>query len=143
MLITTIPTHATTMCAANDTVVVVLDPSIPFNGQSTTSTPEAWFAWASYGTIRGISTCINHGGGERYHLHDINNEGRNIVVSGGENYGKYCWCRLTHPASSLWHYHTSYSSASDCAYGCYAKCSNDIKYGGKTIANSLFGSIEN
>ena len=111
MLITTIPTYATTMCAINDTVAVVLDPSIGLTNRSSNNTTGTWWVWGPYGTVYGIGAILNDNKGFAYirtvkHLHDTDNDGNDHLVTGGEKYGRYCWCRLTHPVSSLWAFAT-------------------------------------
>ena len=145
MAIITIPTHATTMCAAQDTVAVVLDPSISITNYSYNATMGTWWAWSTYGTVYGISACLNsnHGksmGGTVAGLTDTNNEGETNTVVGSEKYGRYCWCRLTHPVSSLWAFNSAYGSASDCASLCTYYCGNHVRYN-ESLRAGLFGSV--
>ena len=119
-LIIIAPTYATTMCAANDTVAVVLDPSISISGISDDGINGTWKAWSSFGTFYGISACLNHTQ-HSYHLYDTNNNETKKVV-GTERYGRYCWCRLTHPVSSLWFYSPDGNRGEACAYACANVC---------------------
>ena len=131
-LIISIPTYATTMCAANDTVAIILDPSIQIASVGTLEM-ERWWAHSSYGTLYGIGACLNstHGkarGGSLANLTDTNNNGETNYVTGSERYGRYCWCRLIHPVSSLWVYGgASYGSASSCASDCVAYCGRGFR----------------
>ena len=145
MLITTIPTYATTMCTINDSVGVVLDPSITIKGSSRNDTMGTWWAWSSYGTVYGISACLNSTkgkdvGGTVPHLHYTDNDGNDHLVTGSEKYGRYCWCRLTHPVSSLWAFSGDYGSASSCASNCTSYCGNSVQLY-VALRAGLFGSI--
>ena len=118
------PTYATTMCTTNDTVAIVLDPSEPIKGNTGDTVTGTWSAWSSYGTIHGISTCINKAENGRGiatdHLTDTNNNEEKLVT-GNEQYGKNCWCRIIHPALSLWFFHRTMSSSGECSNSLCAK----------------------
>ena len=146
MLISTIPTHATTMCTINDSVGVVLDPSITIKGYSSNETMGTWWAWSDSWTLYGISACLNSNrgksmGGTVPHLHDTDNDGNDHLVTGSEKYGRYCWCRLTHPVSSLWAFLYDLRSASNCASGCAYYCGLYV-YNNAAWREGLFGSIK-
>ena len=147
MLITTIPTYAgTTMCTINDSVGVVLDPSIAIKNYSSNATMGTWWAWSDSWTVYGVSACLNSNrgksmGGTVPHLHDTDNDGNDHLVTGGEKYGQYCWCRLTHPVSSLWAFNGDYGSASECASICTSRCGHYVQVTFALIAG-LFGSIK-
>ena len=139
MLIPTI-LSAATMCSKNDTITIMLDPSITGDGYSYSTARSEWWTWFSYGTIRGISACLssNYGksrGGYVADLHD-NNE----LVIGGEKNGEHCWCKMTHPAASLWVFYGTYSSASDCAINCARDCGNSVR-NRSDMRSGLFGSV--
>ena len=112
-LIITAPSYATTMCTVNDSVGVVLDPSIAIKNYSYNATMGTWWAWSDSWTVYGISACLNSNkgkgtGGTVAHLHDTDNDGNDHLVTGSEKYGRYCWCRLTHPVSSLWAFYNDH-----------------------------------
>ena len=143
-LIMPIVAPAATMCSKNDTITIMLDPSI---GDSTNSTygystaQSTWWTAFPYGTVRGISACLSskYGqtlGGAVADLHD-NNE----LVVGGETNGEYCWCKMTHPAASLWVFADTISSASFCAGSCASACGSIVRlYSG--MRSGLFGSVQ-
>ena len=142
----TIPTYAgTTMCAANDTVAVVLDPSINSTRAGRDPTIGTWWVAHPYGTISGIAASINRQA-NNYEviskLTDTDNEGNAKIITGGEKYGKQCWCRMTHPAQSKWIYnHAATQNNRECLSGCAEMLNNqhyqtDLRIG-------MFGSIEN
>ena len=131
MLMMVLPTYATTMCAANDTVAVVLDPSLGITNYSRNDTMGTWWAWNAQGTVYGISACLNSDqgksrGGTVARLTDTNN-GETKLVVGSEKYGRYCWCRLTHPVSSLWAFGDDRGSAANCASGCAYSCGSNFQ----------------
>ena len=131
-LIITAPSYATTMCTINESVGVVLDPSITIKGSNRNDTMGTWWAWSDSWTVYGISACLNSNngksmGGTVAHLHDTDNDGNDHLVTGGEKYGRYCWCRLTHPVSSLWAFDYVYGSASDCASNCAHHCGGRVR----------------
>lgn len=149
-----VPSYATTMCAENDTVAIVLDPSIDTTSAVGDKESMTWSAQFPYGRISGVSACIDIKGIASYrtvkHLqHEINGVVKPVV--GGEQTGKYCWVRMTHPALSDWMFFSvvEYSSAQDC----FARCLTDgwgsfINGGYGTTRNPdvrrvLFGSINN
>lgn len=144
MLIITVPVHATTMCAANDTVAVVLDPSLGITNYSRNDTMGTWWAWNAQGTVYGISACLNSNqgksrGGTVARLTDTNNGETNLVV-GSEKYGRYCWCRLTHPVSSLWAFINDHGSAARCASNCTYDCGDNFRNSG-ALRVGLVGSV--
>ena len=145
MLITTIPTYATTMCAANDSVGIILDPNIAIKGYSYNT--NTWWIWSDSWTVYGVGACLNSSrgkgmGGAVPHLHDTDNDGNEHLVTGSEIYGRYCWCRLTHPVSSLWAFNYDYGSASYCASYCTNYCGTNVR-GFVALRAGLFGSITN
>ena len=145
MLITTIPTYATTMCAANDSVGIILDPNIAIKGYSYNT--NTWWAWSNSWTVYGVSACLNSNkgkgmGGTVAHLHDTDNDGNDHLVTGSEKYGRYCWCRLTHPVSSLWAFYNVHGSAPYCVSICTDRCGNHL-LGRVALGEGLFGSISN
>ena len=142
LLALTAPTvsPAATMCSKNDTTTIVLDPSIGGTGYSYSQAQSTWWTWFSYGTVRGISACLssNNGksmGGTVADLHD-----NNALVVGGETNGQYCWCRMTHPALSLWAFYNDSGSAGLCAGICAYYCGNYVRIA-SALRAGLFGSV--
>ena len=146
-LIITAPSYATTMCTINDSVGVVLDPSITIKGSNRNDTMGTWWAWSDSWTVYGISACLNSNngksmGGTVAHLHDTDNDGNDHLVTGGEKYGRYCWCRLTHPVSSVWAFAYDRGSASNCVSRCTSGCGEAV-HGYVALREGLFGSVAN
>ena len=144
MILMTMQSHATTMCAANDTVAVVLDPSISITNYNYDAASGTWSAWSTQGTVYGISACLNVRAsieGETVaRLTDTNNDGETKLVVGTENYGRYCWCRLTHPVSSRWTYSDDRTYNVLCVSGCASACVNKLR-GQVSFRRGLFGSV--
>ena len=144
-IIMAIPTVApsATMCSKNDTITIMLDPSIGDSSNSTygySTAQSTWWTAFPYGTVRGISACLSskYGqslGGAVADLHD-----NNALVVGGETNGEHCWCKMTHPAASLWVFRNTFSSASDCASSCAYRCGYDVQ-AYSAMRSGLFGSV--
>ena len=132
--------QSATMCSKNDTITIMLDPSIAGTNYSYNTAQSTWVTWFPYGTIRGISACLSsaHGksmGGYVADLHD-NNE----LVVGSETNGAHCWCKMTHPAASLWVFRYTFSSPAACAGACAGYCGNRVRdY--SDMRSGLFGSV--
>ena len=132
--------HGATMCSKNDTITIALDPSIEGTNYSYNTAQSTWVTWFPYGTIRGISACLSSAygksrGGYVADLHDDNE-----LVVGGETNGRHCWCKMTHPAASLWVFNSMTSSASDCAANCAGNCALDVR-GHSALRSGMFGSV--
>ena len=75
-------------------------------------------------------------------LQDTDNEGFTNLVRGNERYGRYCWCKMTHPVVSSWAYSTSGGgSATGCSANCGAYCANNVLTNRDALRISLFASI--
>jgi len=141
-----LPSFGTTMCAINDSVSVVLDPSVGGDSGGTfDSNAGIWYATFSYGTIYGIAACLstNNGksmGGYVANLTDTNPD-TNVTASvvGGERNGQYCWCKMTHPAASSWVFRCDYGSPSYCASNCVYRCGDSAR-NDSSLRAGLFGS---
>ena len=94
---------ATTMCATDDTLAIVLDPIINGTANSFYTDLFEWSATFSYGTVWGIATCVDTSGAPNTaveELRDSNGE----IATGGERTGRYCLVsNLSHsPQKSRW-----------------------------------------
>ena len=133
MLCVATPLHATTMCAAEDTTAVILDPSISGTSMSYDEITMTWSTTYPYGTIYGVAAWLSVNGG----THGTINY--DLDAGGGEKEGGYCWCKMTHPASSRWVF-TSSTSASNCASACARNCAAYAR-GNAALRSGLFGSV--
>ena len=132
---------ATTMCATDDTLAIVLDPVINGTANSFHTDLFEWSTTFSYGTVWGIATCVDTSGALNTaveELRDSNGE----IATGGERTGRYCWCQLSHPAKSRWAFRYAYSSVADCGSGCANDCGNGVLYH-PAFRTGLFGSLGN
>ncbi|MDE5615221.1 MAG: hypothetical protein K2I81_00085 [Alphaproteobacteria bacterium] len=132
---------ATTMCATDDTLAIVLDPVIGGTSHSSNSDLFEWSATFSYGTVWGIATCVDTSGTANTaveELRDSNGE----IATGGERTGRYCWCQLAHPARSRWVFQFASSSVAGCRSHCAGGCGNNVR-DGSAFRAGLFGSLGN
>lgn len=145
MCMLVLPVYATKMCAANDTVVVVLDPSVAGTGYTYDNVLGTWTTTFPYGKVSGTSACLSSaygksGGGWIANLTDVDAQGVERPVIGGERHGQYCWCKMTHPAASRWVFDGDGGSASYCASYCTHSCGNRAQYY-SWLRVGLFGSV--
>lgn len=131
-----IPTYAVDMCASENAIVFVLDPSIGSSSSSYDVPTSTWRVVFSYGTITGISACLN------YYNSSQTGEANNGTVLGGEQLGYRCWCKMTHPAVSKWVLGYDFGSGagtSGCVANCPARCTSVL--GGESYRKTLFKTI--
>ena len=128
-----LPAVATTMCALEDTTAVILDPSIVGTGRGKYDEKFTWSVTFKYGTIYGVAACLSVNGGNQGTINP------DLDAGGSEQEGKYCWCKMTHPASSRWMFGSSYS-ASNCMSECIVNCGVLVR-DSFAIRSVLFGSI--
>ena len=130
------------MCAKNTTTTLVLDPSIQGLNYSYDAPTMTWQTMFAYGTVNGTSACITSSFNKTFGQTQAgltDGEGGATVV-GGELTGKHCWCKMTHPAVSLWAFYYSICSVADCASGCAYYCGNYVRSNASMRAG-LFGSV--
>ncbi len=142
---------ALTMCVRDSSLVVSLDQSIngPKTGQN--AAEMLWWTEFSYGRIYGEATCLSEAeGGKASSLGATTNSNgeklsqdipaglKNTDADGNER--RYCWCRMTHPASSLWVFSDDRVSAAACASSCVARCGLRSQ-SDAPLRGGLFGSV--
>ena len=147
-----LPSVATEMCARNDTIVIPLDSNVGGSSSGYSAAEATWWAVFSYGRIYGVSTCLSaaEGGKPSGSQGSYTNDkgqmlpqdealaGRTGKDADGNDRG-YCWCKMTHPASSRWVFYYSYS-ASLCASTCADSCGRNARdYA--ALRGGLFGSV--
>lgn len=131
--------HATTMCATDDTIAIVLDPMI---GGSTNSYNADLFEWNttfSYGTVFGIATCVDTAGSSNQVVAELKSSD-GTVATGGERSGRYCWCQMTHPARSRWVFRSADGSVDDCRSYCALHCGSGVR-GYSGFRSAVVGSL--
>lgn len=127
-----LPVLAVSVCAKNDVVTVVLDPTLAVSSYEYNNATGVWKAKTSYGTVTGISTCLASGG-TQYKADP------SVDAKGGETLGSYCWCKMTHPMASAWVFGNSYVYCStSCTYYCGFYFQNY-----SALRSGLFGSVGN
>lgn len=127
-----IPTYAVDMCASENAIVFVLDPSIGSSSSSYDVPTSTWRVRFSYGTITGISACLNYNSSQ-------SDQANNGTVLGGEQTGYRCWCKMTHPAVSKWVYYTESNNINGCVANCPTWCVSMI--GGESYRKTFFKTI--
>ena len=143
-----LPTYATTMCAQNDTVAVILDPSIIATDSGSNATTGTWWAQFPFGLVNGTAAMLNKSctqGKAISQLTDTNN-GETKLVVGGEKYGSVCWCKITHPATSQWVCNVVAGNFGGTEFnGCLSLCGRFLAnyYHNSALESGLFGSISN
>ena len=134
-----VPAVAVSVCVKDSVVTVVLDPSIGGNSYTHNNSTGTWKTVFSYGNVSGISTCVATApSGSMGTVKTA--DGTHLSASGGQTSGQYCWCKMTHPMSSLWAFRADRGSASDCASSCTDYCGNRVQ-GNAALRGGLFGSV--
>jgi hypothetical protein len=90
----------------------------------------------SYGNISGISTCVPDAPSGTMGSITTKETGGYLDAVGGATTGGYCWCKMTHPMSSLWAFSYNHASAAHCAT--YCTCSVQAH---AALRSGLFGSV--
>ncbi len=134
------PAFSTTMCVQNDNVAVILDPTNNGTGYDYDNNVGKWTTTFSWGTVSGVSACLssNYSKSLGGTVSQLSDSGARVI--GGEQNGRYCWCKMTHPAVSLWAFSNTFSSAPDCASNCTSNCGAGVRSHASRRAG-LFGSV--
>lgn len=136
MIVFVIPALAVSVCTKDSVVSVVLDPSIGGNSYTYNNSTGVWKTVFSYGNVSGISTCVSTAPKGSMGS-TTTSAGTSLESPGGETSGSYCWCKMTHPMSSLWAF---LDSDSNCASGCTNYCGGYVqRYA--ALRGGLFGSV--
>ncbi len=139
-----IPALGVSVCAKDSVVTVVLDPSIEGQSNTYNISTGTWKTVFSYGNVSGISTCVSTAPSGSMGTTKTS-EGTLLNAAGGETAGQYCWCKMTHPMSSLWVFRRDHGKAADCASSCTDGCGrsahNSTLNNGAGLRLGLFGSV--
>ncbi len=139
MIMFAVPAVAVSVCAKDSVVTVVLDPSIGGSSYTHNNSTGTWKTVFSYGNVSGISTCVSTAPtGSMGSTKTA--DGTPLVATGGETAGQYCWCKMTHPMSSLWAFGPGVGNASACASGCAYLCGLSAR-NDAPLRSGLFGSV--
>ena len=131
--------HATTMCATDDTIAVVLDPMINGSSNSYNADLFEWNTTFSYGTVFGIATCVDTAGSSNQVVAELKSSD-GTVATGGERSGRYCWCQMTHPARSRWVFRSA-SARLTFAGPLRVLLRSDVVRGHSGFRSAVFGSL--
>ena len=136
------PVAASTICAEDDVIAVVLDPTISGLSYSTNADLMEWTTTLPYGSVWGVAACLGVSGGGTGQIGPENLADSNgMPVVGGERTGNYCWCQMRHPARSRWVF---YSNLPSCTSMCVGYCGgNGNAATTSTMRNGLFGAVGN
>ena len=138
-MIFAIPALAVSVCAKDSIVSVVLDPSISGNSYTYNNSTGVWKTVFSYGNVSGVSTCSTVAPtGARGSTKT--SAGTPLDAVAGDVSGRYCWCKMTHPMSSLWAFSNDYGNASGCASVCTGYCGYYVR-NDADLRGGLFGSV--
>ena len=115
MMLFCLPCIATEMCARNDTVIIPLEAANNGVSYGNNNNEFTWWVDFDFGRVYGYSTCLSadeglgrtgtmgayYGTGD-YAKTPITAEPGLKGTDTNGNDRKYCWCKMTHPASSRW-----------------------------------------
>lgn len=146
--------NAQTMCVRDKSLVISLVSGIQGTGYG--HNPSEWIWWVDfpYGRIYGDATCLSAeeglgrttGQGAYYGTDDyaktpITAEAGLSGTDANGNDRKYCWCRATHPVSSLWVLQSGMTDANTCITNCSLYCPYFFRGEQSKLQKSIFSSI--
>ena len=145
---------AQTMCVRDNSLVISLDVSILGTNYGANASESIWWSDFSYGRIYGESTCLSldeglgqtstgaYYGADEFANTLITAEPGLSGLDANGNERTYCWCRLTHPATSAWTLKENLSQR--CSTNCATACGRDAytnHYTGNSFRAGLFKTI--
>lgn len=129
---------AVSVCAKDTVVTVVLDPSVGASASGTyNNSTGTWKVPFPYGNVSGISTCVETTPKSTAMGTTLTSNDTPLDSPGGETSGAQCWCKMTHPMSSLWAFNRSNSA---CASYCPSYCASYVQ-NYADLRGGLFGSV--
>ena len=140
MMIISAPVLAVSVCAKDSVVTVVLDPTIAGTSYTHNNSTGVWKTVFSYGNVSGISTCVPDAPSDSKGSITTKETGGYLDAVGGATTGQYCWCKMTHPMSSLWAFHYDDGSVASCASRCADRCGLYVQHAA-ALRSGLFGSV--
>lgn len=133
-------TYALTMCARDNSLVIVLNRNDVGGATGSFGRNEnMWRVNFTYGTIIGEATCLSESEKENVSFTDYP-KGLHGVNSASEQ-RLYCYCRMTHPALSDWVYITNYSESETCHGQCTGFCAQTAAGTRINLNTKLFNAI--
>lgn len=140
MMIISAPVLAVSVCAKDSVVTVVLDPTIHGTSYTYNNSTGVWKTVFSYGNVSGISTCVPDVPSGSVGSITTKETGGYLDAVGGATTGKYCWCKMTHPMSSLWVFYADRGTVDYCVATCTDYCGSRVR-GDAVLRSGLFGSV--
>jgi len=137
----------------NGIIPVILDPSIGSQGDATydgdysyDNYQATWRAPYTHVTYHGVSACLSSQYDTRFFGIKKNLVENGQPVKGGEQTGRFCWCKLVYPVVSEWLSNNGvsndYTSLSECVNsGCAQRCVGRFK-NRPVMRAALFSSVQ-
>ncbi len=135
------PALATTICAEDDIIAIVLDPEVAGIDYKYMSSLFEWNVTFPYGQVWGIATCVDTSGTLNVAVDELR-AGDGEIATGGERKGPNCWCQMTHPALSRWVVRHAFGSVDDCRLNCASSCGSIGRHN-VSFRAVVFGSLGN
>lgn len=145
--------NAQTMCVRDKSLVISLVSGIQGTGYGHNPSEWIWWVYFPYGRIYGDATCLSleeglgqtsagaYYGTDDYANTPITAEAALSDTDTNGNERKYCWCRATHPVSSLWVLQSGMTDANTCIKNCSLYCPYFFRGEQSKLQNSIFSSI--
>lgn len=133
---------ASDICKKRNTAVILLSKST--NGTTATSnaSEKTWTVTYGYTTLDVLSTqstTISGNAACNEISGSVNTSNTGLFTTASDE-GLYCWCEMMAPAHSYWTFAYTYTSNTDCASGCAAKCA-DLMQTSTAFRTGVFESI--
>lgn len=88
------------------------------------TTKGTWTTQFEYGTLSGVVSCLtNNYQTDEFQKYEQPLYDHNILVSGNEKNGSYCWCQMQQPYESKWVFAEKYLFPNECFNDCALNCS--------------------
>ena len=143
-ILTTTSVHATQMCARRDTTVIPLDAFVSADTRKSDGNEWMWWVSFDYGVVYGTATClsvqdlrdIEGNQGLTTYVGSLSTDDEGYTARSGYYNGdttnteyerKFCYCKLTHPMASMWHYAAYPYTAVSCLSNCVGYCSSNVQ----------------
>lgn len=137
------PVVASTICAEDDVIAIVLDPTIAGTAYTADVALMEWGATFPYGSVWGVGACVDVAGTATGQIAPENfTDSNGEPVVGGEVTERHCWCQMRHPARSRWVFRRTNSSIDACRSLCAGYCGDNVRNDAAT-RSGMFGSVGN
>jgi hypothetical protein len=153
LMLFSVAARAQTMCVRDSSLVLSLDGGVTGEGIGGNRDENIWWVDFSYGRVYGESTCLSvkeslgqTNSGAYYGVNEYANTPIQAIagLNGFDDEGterKQCWCRLTHPAVSLWVLGRSHGASGACPTNCINDCANFMKNNNNNLRSGLFKTV--